>query len=113
MGGLHDHPSPINAIHRLKLILLGRNPGIVQRNANIQGTQDTEEQYLTAEVFAKGGIDISVPPLTEKAIVSSPSSSSSTSSSPGSPSTSTIQGQSSYIPYGHPLILTVMMKEIL
>jgi hypothetical protein len=33
-GGLHDHPSPLDAIYRVRLILLGKNPGIVEANNN-------------------------------------------------------------------------------
>lgn len=28
-GGLNDHPSPLNALHMLRMIILGKNPGIV------------------------------------------------------------------------------------
>jgi hypothetical protein len=36
-GGLHDHPPPMNAVHRLRLIILGKNPGILQSGMNTLG----------------------------------------------------------------------------
>lgn len=33
-GGLNDKPSPLDALFRLRLVMLGKNPGIIQAHAN-------------------------------------------------------------------------------
>lgn len=52
-GGLNDHPSPLNALHRLRMILLGKNPGI----SSYSNTQDkNNEEYVLSTVFKKAEI---------------------------------------------------------
>ncbi|CAI6358180.1 unnamed protein product [Macrosiphum euphorbiae] len=33
-GGLNDHPSPLNALYRLRMIILGKNPGVTSNRTN-------------------------------------------------------------------------------
>ncbi|KAK3924472.1 Transposable element P transposase [Frankliniella fusca] len=47
-GGLHDHPTPLEAIWRVRMIILGKNPGIVQANANaLDRSKDDGGEFLT------------------------------------------------------------------
>lgn len=56
-GGLHDHPSPLNAIHRMKMIILGKNPGVIQAQMN---TIDVDpDEYVIAKAFEKAKVTIS------------------------------------------------------
>ncbi|KAJ8969115.1 hypothetical protein NQ314_001925 [Rhamnusium bicolor] len=49
-GGLHDHPSSLNALYRIKMILLGKNPSMVHTHSNI-GIE--EEEYLLASAMKR------------------------------------------------------------
>jgi len=53
-GGLNDHPIPLNAMYRIRIIVLGKNPGVVQakQNIEIQNDQSNSEKYLVANVMA-------------------------------------------------------------
>lgn len=53
-GGLNDHPSPLNALYRLRMIILGKNQGILQRNVNTGGSDDSE--FVVASVMRDCGI---------------------------------------------------------
>lgn len=55
-GGLHDHPSPLNSIYRIRMIVLGKNPGALQRNLNIQNTENCQGEYLIGHVFREVGV---------------------------------------------------------
>lgn len=57
-GGLHDHPAPLNAIYRIRMIILGKNPGVVQKNTNVQGEQD--EEFLLSSALNKAGIKATI-----------------------------------------------------
>lgn len=35
-GGLHDHSSPLNALYRIRMIVLGKNSNIVQSHVNVE-----------------------------------------------------------------------------
>lgn len=56
-GGLHDHPSPLNSLHRIRIIILGKNPGVVRNHANTQ-TDDSDE-YIVARVIKRADITLS------------------------------------------------------
>jgi len=45
-GGL-NHPSPLNALFRLRMIILGKNPGIVSKQANT--TDKNNEEFIIAK----------------------------------------------------------------
>ena len=68
-GGLNDHPSPLDCIYRLRMIILGKNPGIVQKQAN---TVDVDAgEYLIAKALNKANITVteSSSPLSESETV--------------------------------------------
>lgn len=46
MGGLNDHPSPLNALYRLRMIILGKNPGVVSNQSNTSDSNN--EEFLVA-----------------------------------------------------------------
>ncbi|KAJ8938914.1 hypothetical protein NQ314_011290 [Rhamnusium bicolor] len=83
-GGLHDHPSSLNAIYRIRMILLGKNPGMVHTHSNVVTPIGTEkEEYLLASAMKQakiGNITIEKPEnMLEDVADSSPSSSSTSS----------------------------------
>lgn len=94
-GGLHDHPSPVTAIQRIRLIVLGKNPGFIQDKTNILPTESNEE-YLMAKVISSCGISVenaSVNKSEDENITTSFSSDSSSSrSSPKEKSNPEVEG---------------------
>lgn len=46
-GGFNDHPSPLNEIYRLRMIILSKNPGITSYHSNT--TDDNKEEFLVAK----------------------------------------------------------------
>jgi len=58
--GLHDHPTPLNAMYRIRIIVLGKNPGVVQDKLNIEmeHNRTNVEEYLVANVIATADIKI-------------------------------------------------------
>lgn len=65
--GLLDHPSPVEAINKLRSIVLGGNPDVAPKNVN-------DDEYLTADVFSKVGIQVPGPPVMEDSVLFLPSS---------------------------------------
>ena len=58
-GGLNDHPSPLDALYRLRVIILGKNPGLTQRNTNVQGSNALEEEdVLFGSAMKHASIDV-------------------------------------------------------
>lgn len=55
-GGLNDHPSPLNALDMLRMIILGKNPGIVTCSSNT--TDQNQEEFLVATAFKQAGINV-------------------------------------------------------
>lgn len=55
-GGLNDHPSPLNTLHRLRMIILGKNPGIVSTNSNT--VYNNQEDYMVAKSLKLANINI-------------------------------------------------------
>jgi len=56
-GGLNDHPSPLNALYRLRMIILGKNPGVVSNHANT--TDKNKEEFMVASTLKKINFSIS------------------------------------------------------
>lgn len=53
-GGGNDHPTPVDAVYRLRMVILGRNPGAIARNKN---TSDLgHETFLVADAFKHIGV---------------------------------------------------------
>lgn len=57
-GGLNDRPTPLSVIHRLRLIILGKTPGITQRNTNTVEQGDHRDEYVTAHMFQKADVEL-------------------------------------------------------
>ncbi|EFN62483.1 Transposable element P transposase, partial [Camponotus floridanus] len=55
-GGLYDHPTPIHALHRIRMIILGKNPGIVQKNLNT--VEATHDEYMFVKAMEEAHISI-------------------------------------------------------
>lgn len=48
-GGLNDHPTPLNALYRIRMMILGKTPGLVVAHTN---TIDTEQdEFLMATLM--------------------------------------------------------------
>lgn len=90
-GGLHDHPSPLSVLYRLRMILLGKNPGVVQSHTNVQHHESSREEYfIVSQAFTKAQIER--PVLTDPRCSELPDDLSETSSST---STSSLTPQTS------------------
>lgn len=48
-GGLNDHPSPLNALYRFRMIILGKNPGVFSSSSNT--ADQNQEDFLVAKAF--------------------------------------------------------------
>lgn len=57
-GGLNDHPSPLNALFRLRMIILGKNPGIVSKQANT--TDNNNEEFMVAKSLKQIDLKIDI-----------------------------------------------------
>ncbi|CAG2068340.1 unnamed protein product, partial [Timema podura] len=55
-GGLSGHPTPLNALYRLRMIVMGKNPGIVERNVNLSCLGSTNEEYVVSKVLRQTGV---------------------------------------------------------
>nr|CAD7569078.1 unnamed protein product [Timema californicum] len=55
-GWLNDHPTPLSALYRIKMIILWKNPGMVEKNTNSKHSDDGE--YVVAKVLKDCGISI-------------------------------------------------------
>ncbi|KAG5860367.1 hypothetical protein JTB14_026096 [Gonioctena quinquepunctata] len=49
-GGLDDHPTSMNLLYRLRMVVLGKTPGMVHEKTKVLRYEDKEE-YLLATVF--------------------------------------------------------------
>lgn len=54
-GGNDDHPSPLNSIYRLRMIILGKNTGVVKTNMSTIDSSDDE--FLLSLVFKEVKIE--------------------------------------------------------
>lgn len=53
-GGLNDHPSPLDALHRLRMIILGKT-SMLQTSANTVD-QVEHEEYIVGKVLKRAGV---------------------------------------------------------
>lgn len=77
-GGFNDHPLPLNAIYRMRMIIFGKNPGCIQSNMNTNFVKD--EEFVVAGVLhetdavhvdhIKGKVSLEVEELTSLIISS-------------------------------------------
>jgi len=54
-GGLNDHPTPLNALYRLRMIVLGKNPGIT---CNSNTCDKNNEEFLLSKILKDADITI-------------------------------------------------------
>jgi hypothetical protein len=48
-GGLNDHTSPLNVLYRLRMIILGKNPGVVSTSSNT--SDNNQEEFIVAKTI--------------------------------------------------------------
>ncbi|KAE9535838.1 hypothetical protein AGLY_007739 [Aphis glycines] len=68
-GGLNDHPSPLNAIYRLKMIILGKNLGITSTHSNT--IDDNKEEFMVANAVKSVNLKLGDEHIGEDEIISS------------------------------------------
>jgi hypothetical protein len=67
-GGADDHPSPLNALYRICMIILGKKPGILSSHVNTQEVEPRE--YLSAKVFEHDELTVPLNPSDNLAEIS-------------------------------------------
>lgn len=60
-GGLDDHPTPMNALYRLRMMILGKNPGLVQSNTNT--VDRAQEEFIVAKVLKSVEVSEEIPKM--------------------------------------------------
>lgn len=61
-GGLLD-PTPLNALYRLRSILVGKDPDLVQENTNIVRRKGTENEHFSlANVLQQARVEVNIAP---------------------------------------------------
>lgn len=70
--GPNEHPSALEAMHRIRLIILGKNPGILETSTNTTDQSPNLEEYVVAKVI-NSGLDIATNSLPEMSQSSSTS----------------------------------------
>ncbi|KAG5862345.1 hypothetical protein JTB14_024861 [Gonioctena quinquepunctata] len=55
-GGVYDHPSPLDALSRVKMIILGKNPGILESHTCTEDQQ--QDEYMVAQMFHRANVSI-------------------------------------------------------
>lgn len=55
-GGLNDHPTPLNALYRLRMIILGKPNGNLSTNSKDQGN----EEFIVGKVLRSAKLNLSV-----------------------------------------------------
>lgn len=72
--GPNEHPSPLEAIYRIRMIILGKNAGILEAKVNTE--ELTNEEYITPTVLEKVNLQLkNTSTLLEETISSNSSSS--------------------------------------
>lgn len=56
-GGLDDHPSPLAAVYRLRMIILGKTQGMLQNNTNTNNPEDDTET-IVSKVLRVAGVKL-------------------------------------------------------
>jgi hypothetical protein len=57
-GGPDEHPTPLGAIYRIRMILLGKNPGIL--NSKVNTEEKVIEEYICTKVLETAKITIAI-----------------------------------------------------
>ncbi|KAJ4440540.1 hypothetical protein ANN_08681 [Periplaneta americana] len=53
-GGLYDHPTPLNSLYRLRMIILGNNAGNIEKHKNTH--TESSEEYLSSQLLRTCGV---------------------------------------------------------
>lgn len=59
-GGLNDHPTPLEAIYRLRMIILGKTQGVLQKNTNTNN-EDDKCETVVSNILRMSGVDVANP----------------------------------------------------
>ncbi|KAH0814622.1 hypothetical protein GEV33_008169 [Tenebrio molitor] len=78
-GGPDEHPSPLAAIYRIRMIMLGKNPGILGSKVNTESK--TTDEYIVPKVLETAKINVIFEEVSESTELKSFSSFSSSNSS--------------------------------
>ncbi|KAG5883268.1 hypothetical protein JTB14_024243 [Gonioctena quinquepunctata] len=54
--GVYDHPSPLDALFRVRMIILGKNPGILESHTCTEDQQ--QDEYMVAQMFHRANVSI-------------------------------------------------------
>ncbi|KAG5866852.1 hypothetical protein JTB14_020672 [Gonioctena quinquepunctata] len=54
--GVYDHPSPLDALSRVRMIILGKNPGILESHTCTEDQQ--QDEYMVAQLFHRANVSI-------------------------------------------------------
>ncbi|KAG5875378.1 hypothetical protein JTB14_023734 [Gonioctena quinquepunctata] len=54
-GGVYDHPSPLDALSRVRMIILGKKTGILETHSTEDQQQD---EYMVAQMFHRANVSI-------------------------------------------------------
>lgn len=88
--GPNEHPSPLMAMQRIRIIILGKNPGILE--AHVSTEEPVLEEYVSAEVMNQA--ELKIPEEASSSDISAQSSYSDSLSSSNSSHGSEVCGQS-------------------
>ncbi|KAG5863990.1 hypothetical protein JTB14_032726 [Gonioctena quinquepunctata] len=55
-GGVYDHPSALDALSRVRIIVLGKNPGIIESHTCTEDQQ--QDEYMVAQMFHRANVSI-------------------------------------------------------
>ncbi|KAG5867660.1 hypothetical protein JTB14_004089 [Gonioctena quinquepunctata] len=55
-GGVYDHPSALDALSRVRMIVLGKNPGIIESHTCTEDQQ--QDEYMVAQMFHRANVSI-------------------------------------------------------
>ncbi|KAG5875325.1 hypothetical protein JTB14_018733 [Gonioctena quinquepunctata] len=55
-GGVFDHPSALDALSRVRMIVLGKNPGIIESHTCTEDQQ--QDEYMVAQMFHRANVSI-------------------------------------------------------
>lgn len=59
-GGLNDHPSPMEALYRIRMIILGKTQGVLQNHTNAENVNQEEDssEFIVSKVLKATGIKL-------------------------------------------------------
>jgi len=63
-GGLNDHPTPLDALYRLRMIILGKNPGVIINNSNTHEVDP--DDFLTAKIVKTAEVTLPIETVPEE-----------------------------------------------